>query len=140
MSKIAIIPTGEAGKRLADTLQTTLSAVVITRQQVTESWNDFDAFVFIGAMGICVRTIAPVIDDKHTDPAVVCVDTMGKYVISVLSGHVGGANQLTHHIAELLGANPVITTHSDNAGLWALDTLARQFGWELVEDDDDIIF
>ena len=138
MSKIAIIPTGEAGKRLADTLQTTLSAVVITRQQVTESWNDFDAFVFIGAMGICVRTIAPVIDDKHTDPAVVCVDTMGKYVISVLSGHVGGANQLTHHIAELLGADPVITTHSDNAGLWALDTLARRFGWELVEDDDDI--
>ena len=138
MPKIAIIPTGEAGKQLASTLQESLSATIITRHQVGELWNELDALVFIGAMGICVRTIAPYVNDKHTDPAVVCVDTLGKHAVSVLSGHVGGANELTEQIASLLGSEPVITTQSDNAGLWALDTLADRFGWELLEEDDDI--
>lgn len=94
-----------------------------------ENFNHFDAFIFIGAMGICVRAIAPCVQNKYTDPAVVCVDCTSKYAISVLSGHIGGANELTNRIANILGAEPVITTQSDLTGMWALDTLARRFGW-----------
>lgn len=93
-------------------------------------FNKSEAIVFIGAMGICVRSIAPYIKSKYTDPAVVCLDSSGKYVVSVLSGHIGGANELTHELARILGAEAVVTTQSDNQGLWALDTLARQYGWE----------
>lgn len=89
-----------------------------------------EALVFIGAMGICVRSIAPYIKNKYTDPAVVCLDSTGKYAVSVLSGHIGGANELTHELAQILNAEAIVTTQSDNQGLWALDTLARQYGWE----------
>ena len=109
---------------------------IISRVNVGKRWKDFDAFVFIGAMGICVRTIAPYIKDKHKDPAVVCVDSMGVNAISVLSGHIGGANNLTRDIAAMIGAREVITTQSDNAGLWALDTLAERFNWAIASDDD----
>ena len=81
-----------------------------------------ETIVFIGAMGICVRSIAPYIKSKYTDPAVICLDSTGKYVVSVLSGHIGGANELTHELARILDAEAVVTTQSDNQGLWALDT------------------
>lgn len=70
--------------------------------------------------------------NKYKDPAVVCVDSTGRFVISVLSGHVGGANELTRHIAAITGGEAVITTQSDNAGLWALDTLAGKYGWKIT--------
>lgn len=89
-----------------------------------------DAIVFAGALGICVRKILPMVHDKYSDPAVVCIDTTGKWVIPVLSGHVGGANELARKIAAQIGAQAVITTQSDNLGLWPLDTLAQRFGWE----------
>lgn len=132
MQKIAIIPISEAGIDIASTLQRQLKAHAIQRTEVGAQWKNFDAFIFIGAMGICVRTIAPYVEDKHTDPAVVCVDSLGMNAISVLSGHIGGANDLTQEVASIIGANPIITTQSDNAGLWALDTLANQFGWTLL--------
>ncbi len=91
-----------------------------------------EALVFIGALGICVRKIKDLIEDKHSDPAVVCVDTSGKYVIPVLSGHVGGANNLARHIARIIGAEAVITTQSDNCNLWALDTIAREHNWGMA--------
>jgi precorrin-4 C11-methyltransferase len=143
MQQIAIIQISEAGKIIANTLQRELGAKIIQRTDVGQRWKDFDAFVFIGAMGICVRTIAPYIKDKHEDPAVVCVDSMGLNVISVLSGHIGGANDLTRDIAAIIGAREVITTQSDNAGLWALDTFEQQFGWPIasnIEDLNDCIF
>lgn len=87
------------------------------------------ALLFIGAMGICVRCIAPVIKDKYTDPAVVCIDSTGKYVVPVLSGHIGGANELSRELAMLLNAEAVVTTQSDNTNLWALDTFSRLYGW-----------
>lgn len=96
---------------------------------ISENFNRFDAFIFIGAMGICVRAIAPCMKNKYTDPAVVCVDSLGKHAISVLSGHIGGANELTNKVASILGAEPVVTTQSDLTGLWALDTLAERFNW-----------
>ena len=136
MQQIAIIQISEAGKDIAQILQREFGAKTITRTEIGKYWDKFDAFVFIGAMGICVRTIAPYIKDKHEDPAVVCVDSLGLNVISVLSGHVGGANNLTRDIAAKIGAREVITTQSDNAGLWALDTLAERFNWAIASDDD----
>lgn len=94
-----------------------------------ENFNNFRSLIFIGAMGICVRSIAPCIKDKHTDPAVVCVDSTGKFAVSVLSGHVGRANELTQYIAGILGAEPVITTQSDRSELWPLDTIGDAFDW-----------
>ena len=136
MQKIAIIQISDAGSEIASQLQCELGAELIQRTDVGNQWAAYDAFVFIGAMGICVRTIAPYIEDKHTDPAVVCIDSFGLNVISVLSGHIGGANDLTRRIAAHLGAREVITTQSDNAGLWPLDTLAKQFNWDMAGLDD----
>ena len=99
---------------------------------IEENFDEYDAFIFICAMGICVRTIAPHVKDKHTDPAVICVDSMGRNAISVLSGHIGQANKITQDVAHILGANPVTSTLSDNSGLWALDTLGQEFGWEVL--------
>ena len=139
--KIAIIQISEEGKHIARLLLSQVFAQknegeIISRSNVGKRWKDFDAFVFIGAMGICVRTIAPYIKDKHEDPAVVCVDSMGVNAISVLSGHIGGANNLSRDIAAMIGAREVITTQSDNAGLWALDTFEVRFDWPIASDDD----
>ncbi len=139
MRKIAIIQISEAGTTIATRLQEHFPAAVsICRDSIATQWKKYDAFVFIGAMGICVRTIAPYVEDKHSDPAVVCIDSLGKNVVSVLSGHVGGANDLTREIAAFLGAREVITTQSDNAGLWALDTLSKRFDWPIASDEDDM--
>ena len=143
MQKIAIIPVSDEGRDLARLLLNLFHAPnpqgeVINRSLVGERWKDFDAFVFIGAMGICVRTIAPCVKDKHEDPAVVCVDSLGMNVVSVLSGHIGGANELTRDIAAYLGGREVITTQSDNAGLWALDTFEKRFDWPVASDKDDM--
>ena len=143
MQTIAIIQISEAGASIAAQLQETLGASLVRRDSIATNWKKFDAFVFIGAMGICVRTIAPYVKDKHEDPAVVCIDSLGKHVISVLSGHVGGANDLTREIAAILDAHEVITTQSDNAGLWALDTFEQRFDWPVasdIEDMNDCIF
>lgn len=94
-----------------------------------EQLKGSDNIVFVGALGICVRTIAPLIQNKYEDPAVVCVDSTGKYVISVLSGHVGGGNELCRRTARILGATAVVTTQSDNTDMWALDTIASKYGW-----------
>ncbi|MBO4664910.1 MAG: precorrin-4 C(11)-methyltransferase [Bacteroidaceae bacterium] len=104
------------------------SAADATRELFTTS----DALIFIGAMGICVRSIAPCISDKHEDPAVVCVDSTGKFVVSVLSGHIGGANKLATTLATITGGEAVVTTQSDNTGLWALDTIAQEYGWTVA--------
>ena len=93
-------------------------------------WEEFEAVVFIGAMGICVRSIAPALKNKYQDPAVVCIDSTGKFVVPVVSGHVGGANELARRLAAAISAEAVVTTQSDNEGLWALDTLGRQYGWQ----------
>ena len=139
MNRIAIIPISEAGCAIADTLRQHFpTADAVSRNSVATYWNNYDAFVFIGAMGICVRTIAPCIEDKHTDPAVVCIDSLGQNVISVLSGHIGGANDLTQELSALLSAHAVITTQSDCAGLWALDTLSDRFQWPIASDNEDM--
>ena len=135
MQKIATIPISKEGQDIAQVLENQLGARRILRSDVDKEWKNYDAFVFIGAMGICVRTIAPLVEDKHADPAVVCVDSSGQHAISVLSGHIGGANDLTRQVAAILGAQSVITTQSDNAHLWALDTLGQQFRRRVANGD-----
>ena len=139
---VALVPISEASERIAETLQREFRATVITRGEVAERWNDFGAFIFIGAMGICVRTIAPLVENKHTDPAVLCIDSTGANIIPVLSGHVGGANRFAQALADRIGARAIITTQSDLAGLWALDCLDQQFGWYKLAgyDENKVIY
>lgn len=137
MKKQAIILTSEAGLPIADVLRKELPNIQIYpyASYTSEIFHTVDALIFIGAMGICVRSIAPHIKDKHTDPAVINIDTTGRYVVSVLSGHVGGANELTNRIAHIIGGETIITTQSDNANLWALDTLGTKFDWETTTNN-----
>ncbi len=136
--RISIITVTKEGGNIAKILKDTLSGNIdiIGRNDVARLFAGRDAFIFIGAMGICVRTIAPLVEDKHSDPAVICVDSTGRNVISVLSGHVGGGNRLAREVAAAIGAMPVITTQSDNQGLWPLDTIAGDFGWTAVAEND----
>lgn len=87
-----------------------------------------DALVFVGAAGIAVRSVAPYVRDKRTDPAVLCVDELGKFVIPLLSGHIGGANALAEALAEKLGALPVVTTATDLHGKFSVDAWAAREG------------
>ena len=94
---------------------------------VEEAFSRYRRLIFVMALGIVVRVIAPHIKDKNTDPAVVVLDEAGEHVISVLSGHLGGANELARLMATLTGARPVITTATDVHGLPAIDELARVY-------------
>ena len=87
-----------------------------------------DGIVFVGACGIAVRAIAPYVASKMHDPAVVCVDEAGTWAISLLSGHVGGANDLARRIARIVGATPVVTTATDVRGAFAIDEWAARQG------------
>ncbi|MEC0183641.1 cobalamin biosynthesis protein [Paenibacillus peoriae] len=89
-------------------------------------YNGIIVFISLGAV---VRMIAPILVDKKVDPAVVVIDDRGEHVISVLSGHLGGANELTRHVAAVLGARAVITTASDVQGTIPVDMLGRELGW-----------
>lgn len=84
------------------------------------------ALIFIGATGIAVRAIAPFVKDKYEDPAVLVIDERGRYVIPILSGHMGGANELAEKISKLIGATAVITTATDLEGVFAVDEFARR--------------
>ena len=84
--------------------------------------------VFVGSCGIAVRKIAPYVHDKRTDPAVLCVDELGTFVIPLLSGHIGGANALARKLAESLHATPVITTATDINRKFSVDTWATEHG------------
>ena len=87
-----------------------------------------DGIVFVGACGIAVRAVAPYVASKMHDPAVVCVDEAGRWAISLLSGHVGGANDLARRIARIVGATPVVTTATDVRGVFAIDEWAARCG------------
>ena len=90
-----------------------------------------DAMIFVCACGIAVRKIAPFIRDKKTDPAVICIDDSGEYVIPVLSGHIGGANRLAAKIAEITGGTAVITTATDINDRFSVDTWAVNQGYSI---------
>lgn len=90
-----------------------------------KSFREKDGIIFIGAVGIAVRAIAPFVRSKKSDPAVLCVDEKGLNVISLLSGHIGGANQLTIKVANIVGGNPIITTATDINNKFAVDEWAN---------------
>ncbi|MGL1932766.1 MAG: cobalamin biosynthesis protein [Desulfotalea sp.] len=128
--KIAIIAITKAGKKLAEKLAARLENSQIisgakTATLLKDNWHQYDGFVLIIATGIVVRSIAPLIQDKRQDPAIVTMDETGKYAISLLSGHLGGANELTQKVATLVNAQAVISTASDCQNLPALDLWAR---------------
>ena len=92
-----------------------------------------DAIIFVGATGIAVRAIAPFICGKTVDPAVLVIDEAGRYVISLLSGHLGGANALARTAASLIEAEPIITTATDTESAFAVDTFAKENGFLLTD-------
>ncbi len=91
-------------------------------------FNSYNVIIFIMAAGIVVRTIADFIKDKTSDPGILVMDEKGKFVISLLSGHMGGANREAEFIASVIGATPVITTASDLNGMLSPDMLAMKYG------------
>lgn len=112
----------EAGRRLAaqlpyETSHGEMATVVRTR------WADVAGFVLCCATGVAVRIVAPLLVDKQTDPAVVCVDESGRFAVALSGGHAGGANDLARDVAGLVSATPVITTATDAVGVIALDAL-----------------
>ena len=94
-------------------------------------WQEYQVLIFIMAAGIVVRQIAPLIKRKDCDPAVLVLDEDGKFVIPLLSGHLGGANFWAKHLAREMGATAVITTATDVRGLVAPDEYARRYGWKV---------
>lgn len=97
----------------------------------------YEKIVFVTATGIAVRAIAGIIKDKRTDPAVVVIDEQANFCISLISGHIGGANELTRKIAKVLNSIPVITTASDRQGFIGIDTLAQKLGL-FIENFSDL--
>lgn len=102
------------------------SVSVSCSQWTGDKFQTADAVIFLGACGIAVRSIAPYVASKKSDPAVLVIDECGKYVISLLSGHLGGANDLALRAAQLLGAVPVVTTATDLHGRFAVDVFAKK--------------
>lgn len=136
--KLELIAFTQRGNALAEQLAKTLSdhghQAAYTRDGLkTEEWAErafsrSEGLIFVGATGIAVRSIAPHLRHKSTDPAVIVVDEGGQFVIPILSGHLGGANDLAREIATLIGAVPVITTATDVNGVFAVDQWARRQG------------
>ena len=128
----------ELGRTLADSLGASLHVPARFAPEVgaeaydslegwtEEMWRGREALIFIGACGIAVRAIAPHVKDKFTDPAVVSVDEAGRFVIPLLSGHVGGANELALKVAVLTGGQAALSTATDVNGLFAVDVWARE--------------
>ncbi len=107
--------------------------------QVPALFAAFDGIVAIVSLGAVVRLIAPHLKNKEVDPAVVVIDEAGKFVIPMLSGHLGGANQLAGHLATALGAQAVLTTASDARETIGVDLLGRELGWKFDASHDEIV-
>lgn len=101
-----------------------------------KAFREADGIVFIGACGIAVRAVAPLLQDKTRDPAVVVMDEAGRFSVSLLSGHIGGANRLAELAAEITGAVPVITTATDVRGVFAVDSWAAAQGLAILNPEE----
>lgn len=142
MNKKAIIINNRHALPLANTLQQEFDAMVYSTSAyegtlpieslsvfLLDNFNRLDSLIFIGALGITVRSIAPFLESKQTDPAVLNVDIHGRFVQPVVSGHKGGANELAKRVARITGGQAIVTTASDSLDLWALDTIGKNYSW-----------
>jgi cobalt-precorrin 5A hydrolase / precorrin-3B C17-methyltransferase len=128
MTGVAHIAVTEAGRRRARDLVGRYGGELLpgpAADAVRAGWESYDALVCHLAVGAATRLVAPLLSDKTDDPAVVCVDEAGRYVVPLLGGHAGGANALARRVAEAIGATAVVTTATDATGLPGLDDL----GW-----------
>lgn len=140
--RLAFIAFSDRGHALAERLASALGGTV-TRggadaglaEWAAESFCGADGLVFIGAAGIAVRAIAPHVNSKTSDPAVVVVDELARYAIPILSGHLGGANDLARRISTVCGAEAVVTTATDRNGVFAVDEWARRQGCAVVNPE-----
>lgn len=138
-TRLAIIALTEGGRQLASRLAPELQAELLDprpqglAQTLAESWGRFSGFILIMAAGIAVRGIAPLVQDKRSDPAVVVLDEKGSFAVSLLAGHLGGANSLARRLAAITGGQAVITTASDVLGHTAIDLWARHQRLVLVQ-------
>lgn len=105
-----------------------------TSAKIAELFSKYEALVCIFSLGAVIRLISPYLKDKKTDPAVIVIDDQASFVISALSGHLGGANELAEKIAKKLGATPVITTAADVNKTIPVDLVGREFGWRIDGD------
>ncbi|MGH3716769.1 MAG: precorrin-3B C(17)-methyltransferase, partial [Micromonosporaceae bacterium] len=134
---IALVWATEAGRRAADRLAAALPDATVgsgpVADQLRTAWGTADQIVAFLATGATVRVLAPLLSDKTTDPGVVCVDEAHRYAVALLGGHAGGANALAAQLAELLGAEPVVTTATDATGISPLDTYGAALGFRLAD-------
>jgi cobalt-precorrin 5A hydrolase / precorrin-3B C17-methyltransferase len=132
-SRLAHVAVTEAGRRRALALTETLGGDLLAggaAAAIRAGWCEYDALVCHLAVGAATRLVASLLDDKHDDPAVVCVDEAGRYVVALVGGHAGGANRLARDVAAAIGATAVVTTATDATGLPGLDDL----GWPCSGD------
>ncbi len=108
-----------------------------TTAKIAELYKSSDAVICIFSLGAVIRLIAPYLGDKKTDPAVIVIDDKANFVISTLSGHLGGANELANELAKKLGSTAVITTAADVNKTIPVDLVGRKFGWSI--DDDSTV-
>ena len=147
MKKIFLISFTDNGQALAEKLAGWLNQKEMEVQAfrcgnplslsafASQGFREAEALIFVGAMGIAVRAIAPHVVSKVKDPAVVVIDERGNNAISVLSGHLGGGNELTQLVAEITGANPVITTATDVQGVFAIDLWTKKNNCKILRPD-----
>ena len=103
-----------------------------------KTWQAYDCHIHVISVGAVVRMIAPLLENKKIDPAVVCVDDDGRFAVCLLSGHVGRGNTFTQRVAKVLEATPVVTTASDVRGTLTVDILGRDLGWRLDDPDRNV--
>ena len=148
--KLAIISVSDKGQKLAKCLSQKLDSdsTIIkcdlyhknVKKHFPILFYEYDAIIAIMASGILIRSIAPLIESKTTDPAVLNVDDNGNFVISTLSGHLGGANDLTNKIAGLIDATPVITTSTDVNNKLGIDVLAKDLYLSINKTEEILYF
>ena len=108
------------------------------RPVVKRAFAGYSSLVLFLSAGASIRLLAPLLESKQIDPAVVCVDDAGSFCVSLISGHVGGADQLAQEVAVCLGARAIVTSASHASGTLAVDLLGREFGWRLKADSTTI--
>lgn len=108
------------------------------RPVVERAFAEYSSLVLFLSAGATIRLLAPLLESKQVDPAVVCVDDAGAFCVSLISGHVGGADKLAQEVAQHLGARAVITSASHASGTLAVDLLGREFDWRLVADSTTV--